>query len=371
MDVDADGSISWDEFRNFLRLLPAASARELFDTWTRASIDPGENARIPEDLPPAPRGQGQPPRPLASTLLAGGVAGGVSRVATAPLDRIKVILQAGTHAPAKTPSLLSTSGPSLASAPPPPRPSIPALARHIYRTEGVAAFFRGNGANCIKIVPESAVKFLAYDSLKHLVSQDPDRPGPAGRFIAGAAAGMISQGAVYPLEVAKTRLALAPAGMYRGIGGCLAAMWRAEGPRSLYRGLLPSMLGIIPYAGTDLAVYNTLRDAWVARHAHAGEAPGAWTIFACGAISSTCGQLVSYPLQVVRTRLQMQGLNADKSSSSSGGFLSLGRSIVRQEGVLGLYRGLGANFVKTIPSVGISYALFETVAKFLDANKTN
>ncbi len=68
--------------------------------------------------------------------------------------------------------------------------------------------------------------------------------------------------------------------------------------------LLPAMLGVIPYAGIDLAVYETLRTRFVAQHPD--QEPGAVTLLGYGALSSTCGQLASYPLALIRTRLQVR-----------------------------------------------------------------
>lgn len=58
------------------------------------------------------------------------------------------------------------------------------------------------------------------------------------------------------LQVLKTRLALGTTGQYRGMYDCLKQILRNEGGRALYRGLTPSLMGIIPYAGIDLAVYE-------------------------------------------------------------------------------------------------------------------
>ena len=60
---------------------------------------------------------------------------------------------------------------------------------------------------------------------------------------------------VFP-QVLKTRLALRKTGQYRGLLHAAVVIFKTEGPRSFYRGLFPSLLGIIPYAGIDLAVYE-------------------------------------------------------------------------------------------------------------------
>lgn len=69
-----------------------------------------------------------------------------------------------------------------------------------------------------------------------------------------------TQALVYPLDVVKTRLAASSAGDYNGIMHCLQHSVRKEGVGVLFKGLKPALLGIVPAAGVDLAVYNTLRD---------------------------------------------------------------------------------------------------------------
>jgi len=57
-------------------------------------------------------------------------------------------------------------------------------------------------------------------------------------------------------KVLKTRLALGRTGQYSGIAGCAKYIFRKEGLAAFYKGYVPNMLGIIPYAGIDLAVYE-------------------------------------------------------------------------------------------------------------------
>ncbi|VDO10218.1 unnamed protein product, partial [Haemonchus placei] len=71
-------------------------------------------------------------------------------------------------------------------------------------------------------------------------------------------------------------------------------------------GYVPNLLGIIPYAGIDLAIYETLKNFYVRNHKDSAE-PGVLALLACGTCSSTCGQLASYPLALIRTRLQARG----------------------------------------------------------------
>lgn len=141
----------------------------------------------------------------------------------------------------------------------------------------------------------------------------------------------------------------------------------AEGLRSFYRGYLPNLLGIIPYAGIDLAVYETLKRAYLKQHEKdkgrklpPNEAQ-VYILLSCGAISSSCGQLVSYPLALLRTKLQ--AMNGDSSYSMS----ILIRQIYDKEGIRGFYRGIVPNFMKVAPAVSISYVVYERTRRALGA----
>ncbi|KAL8425827.1 hypothetical protein Efla_004326 [Eimeria flavescens] len=279
-------------------------------------------------------------------LTSGAVAGAVSRTATAPLDRLKVMLQLQPsplplrhvarvimhqEATAKSATAGVTAAP--ASVVKGSRGSEPAAGRdrrqgqempqqqqqqqHRNRKatvpcsgsfsiksssssnnrsllRGWQGFFRGNLTNCLKVVPETAIKFYAYDLCKHALARRKQQhqlqqPQPQQmqqqplqhqqvlfqqeptlqlreRFVCGAAAGLCAQLLIYPMELVKTRLAAySPSCMYNGVLQCFKAIYQEGGVRRLYRGLGPSLLGIVPYAGIDLAVFETLKEAYIER----------------------------------------------------------------------------------------------------------
>lgn len=184
------------------------------------------------------------------------------------------------------------------------------------------------------------------------------------RFLAGSLAGITSQTIIYPMEVLKTRLTVRKTGEYNGVMDCVRGLYKANGVRAFYRGYVPNALGIIPYAGIDLCIYETLKKLYItkaeARNPNSKVDTPVTVMLMCGAISSTCGQLASYPLALVRTRLQANPHHVGDSSWSK----MLG-VILRKEGVRGLYRGLAPNFLKVAPAVSISYAVYEESRKAL------
>lgn len=266
-------------------------------------LDIGEDMNVPDDFTPNEMQTGKWWRHLA----AGGIAGAVSRTCTAPLDRLKVFLQVSVCRPvcaAANRSMYNNTSPRLQVQT--SRKGISESLVCMLKEGGVRSMWRGNGINVMKIAPETAIKFAAYEHVKRLIRQNENRQMSIyERFVAGACAGGISQTAIYPFEVLKTRLALRRTGQYTGIMDAASKIYVAEGARSFYRGYIPNILGIIPYAGIDLAVYETLKKKYL--NHHKTEQPSFWLLLACGSASSTLGQVCSYPLALVRTRLQAQG----------------------------------------------------------------
>ncbi|XP_072521915.1 calcium-binding mitochondrial carrier protein SCaMC-2-B isoform X1 [Salminus brasiliensis] len=336
MDKNGTMTIDWNEWRDYHLLHPADNIPEIILYWKHSTIfDVGESLMVPDEFTAEEKKTGMWWR----HLVAGGGAGAVSRTCTAPLDRLKVLMQ--VHA-SRSNTMCIAGGFS-----------------QMIREGGIRSLWRGNGMNVLKIAPESAIKFMAYEQIKRLIGSNQETLGILERLVAGSLAGAIAQSSIYPMEVLKTRLALGRTGQYTGIVGCAKHILQKEGMAAFYKGYIPNMLGIIPYAGIDLAVYETLKNSWLQRYATDSADPGVFVLLACGTMSSTCGQLASYPLALVRTRMQAQAaaMEGGPQMTMSGLF----RHIVRTEGAMGLYRGLAPNFMKVIPAVSISYVVYENL----------
>ncbi|XP_067340765.1 calcium-binding mitochondrial carrier protein SCaMC-2-B isoform X2 [Channa argus] len=333
MDKNGTMTIDWNEWRDYHLLHPADNIPEIILHWKHSTIlDVGESMIVPDEFTAEEKKSGMWWR----HLVAGGGAGAVSRTCTAPLDRLKVMMQ--VHA-SKNNSMHIAGG-----------------FGQMIREGGLRSLWRGNGINVIKIAPESAIKFMAYEQIKRLIGSNQETLGITERLVAGSLAGAIAQSSIYPMEVLKTRLALRKTGQYSGILDCAKQIFQKEGVAAFYKGYIPNMLGIIPYAGIDLAVYETLKNSWLQRFATDSADPGVFVLLACGTTSSTCGQLASYPLALVRTRMQAQATLEEGPQMNMTGLF---RHIIRTEGAAGLYRGLAPNFMKVIPSVSISYVVYE------------
>ncbi|PIN04735.1 putative mitochondrial carrier protein [Handroanthus impetiginosus] len=330
VDKDNNGIITFEEWRDFLLLYPhEATMENIYRYWERVYlVDIGEHAVIPEGIS----------RHVNATkyLIAGGVAGAASRTTTAPLDRLKVILQVQTSRAAIGPAIKS-----------------------IWKEGGILGFFRGNGINVVKVAPESAIKFYTYELLKSVIGNDNGDVGTLGRLASGGLAGAVAQTCIYPMDLVKTRLQtyVCEKGNVPSLGKLSKDIWLQEGPRALYRGLIPSLLGIIPYAGIDLTAYETLKDMSRKYILHDGE-PGPLVQLSCGTVSGALGATCVYPLQVVRTRMQAQRTY----NSMSDVFLRT----YKNEGFRGFYKGLFPNLLKVVPAASITYLVYEAMKKSLE-----
>uniref|UniRef100_A0A7N6AAN0 EF-hand domain-containing protein n=1 Tax=Anabas testudineus TaxID=64144 RepID=A0A7N6AAN0_ANATE len=343
--IDADGTmtVDWNEWREHFLFNPATNLQEIIRYWKHTTVlDIGDSLTIPDEFTEEEKTTGL----WWKQLTAGGMAGAVSRTGTAPLDRMKVFMQVCHQ---QKHGLIQADG-----------------FKQMLKEGGVMSLWRGNGINVLKIAPETAIKFMAYEQYKKLLASEPGKIQTHERFMAGSLAGATAQTAIYPMEVMKTRLTLRKTGQYSGMFDCAKKILKKEGVKAFYKGYVPNILGIIPYAGIDLAVYESLKNLWLSRYAKDTANPGVLVLLGCGTISSTCGQLASYPLALIRTRMQAQASLEGSEQQPMGRMV---KKIVEKEGFFGLYRGILPNFMKVIPAVSISYVVYEYMRSGLGIQK--
>uniref|UniRef100_A0A8C8FLM9 EF-hand domain-containing protein n=1 Tax=Oncorhynchus tshawytscha TaxID=74940 RepID=A0A8C8FLM9_ONCTS len=343
MDIDGTMMVDWNEWRDHFLFNPAHNLNEIIRYWKHSSVlDIGESIAIPDEFTEEEKISGG----WWKQLSAGAMAGAVSRTGTAPLDRVKVFMQVHSS---KSNRVTLLGG-----------------FKQMIKEGGMASLWRGNGVNVLKIAPETAIKFMAYEQYKKLLTPEGGKVQTHQRFMAGSLAGATAQSSIYPMEMMKTRLTLGKTGQYNGMFDCAKKILRKEGIKAFYKGYTPNMIGIIPYAGIDLAVYESLKNAWLSRYAKDTANPGILVLLGCGTISSTCGQLASYPLALLRTRMQAQATLEVSDKSTMTGLM---KGIMANEGFFGLYRGILPNFMKVIPAVSLSYVVYEYMKTGLGISK--
>eukprot|EP00812_Abedinium_dasypus_P001834 NODE_1221_length_1205_cov_244.528696.p1 GENE.NODE_1221_length_1205_cov_244.528696~~NODE_1221_length_1205_cov_244.528696.p1 ORF type:complete len:347 (+),score=57.67 NODE_1221_length_1205_cov_244.528696:152-1042(+) len=285
---------------------------------------------------------------------------------TAPADRVRALMQAGLGVPLRVPGTGRASASDFASF----RHNRPGGLRravsHIWRDGGWGGFFRGNGMNCLKIAPDAALQFTVSPAVTRLLSPGGDARGAplAARIAAGGVAGAVSTTLIYPLELVKMRVTVAAAGKYMRILDCVREMVASGRPGELaiarfYRGYSASLLGAVPYMGVKLGLYSSMCEEYRARHD--GACIDSWTDQLAAPAASFAGISIAYPLNLVRTKLQVQG--GGGRSLLYLGFLDCLHKTLHHEGWLGLYRGFIPNVMKALPAESILLQVQRRVAE--------
>ncbi|KAH7440260.1 hypothetical protein KP509_04G098700 [Ceratopteris richardii] len=209
-------------------------------------------------------------------------------------------------------------------------------------------FGRGNGINVLRVAPSKAIELFAYDTIKRALDRQilglHHFPVPTSS-IAGAAAGVCSTICTYPLELLKTRLTI-QRGVYENLIDGMINICQQEGPKELYRGLTPSLIGVVPYAATNYFAYDFLKRLYkkLTKHEQVGNLP----TLLIGSVAGAFASASTFPLEVARKQMQVGAL--------------AGRP---QQGPAGLYRGLGASCIKLVPAAGISFMCYEACKRLL------
>ncbi|KAF2306201.1 hypothetical protein P3X46_004925 [Hevea brasiliensis] len=290
-------------------------------------------------------------------LLSGGIAGAFSKTCTAPLARLTILFQVqGMHADVTALS----------------KASIWREASRIIHEEGFRAFWKGNLVTIAHRLPYSSVNFYAYERYKSLIhsvlgleKQRGSAPADlAVHFVAGGLSGITAASATYPLDLVRTRLAAQRNTIYyRGIGHAFHTICREEGFLGLYKGLGATLLGVGPSIAISFSVYESLRSLWLSQR------PNDSTVvvsLACGSLSGIASSTATFPLDLVRRRMQLEGAGGRKRVYTTGLFGTFGH-IIRNEGLKGLYRGILPEYYKVVPSVGIVFMTYETLKMLLSS----
>ncbi|KNG81339.1 thiamine pyrophosphate carrier 1 [Aspergillus nomiae NRRL 13137] len=256
-------------------------------------------------------------------VLAGGIAGLVSRFCVAPLDVVKIRLQLQIHSLSDPTSHQNIKGPVY-------KGTLPTI-RSIFREEGITGLWKGNIPAELMYVCYGAIQFAAYRTTTQALSQlDPYRlPPPAESFVAGARQAAQGTERVYASLYASVR-----------------DIARNEGPRGFFRGCSAAVGQIVPYMGFFFATYESLRPVMSGLH----DLPFGSGDAAAGVVASVLAKTGVFPLDLVRKRLQVQGPTRSKyvhrNIPEYQGVFNTMAMIVRTQGMRGLYRGLTVSLFK-------------------------
>lgn len=269
-----------------------------------------------------------------TNFLMGGVSAAISKTAVAPIERVKLLLQNQDSSKAIAESGKKYTG-------------IVNCFSRVAKEQGVWSFWRGNMANVIRYFPTQALNFAFKDFYKRTLCPYDKKKQPGmffvGNIASGGAAGASSLLFVYPLDFARTRLAVdVGAGGQREFNGlldCIMKIAKSDGPVGLYRGFGISVMGIIAYRGAYFGCYDTGKALIL------GKDSGFFAMWAFAQVVTTGAGIFSYPLDTVRRRLMMQSGRTGGEVQYTG-TIDCFRKIAAQEGTNAFFKGAGSNVLR-------------------------
>eukprot|EP00051_Salpingoeca_urceolata_P030947 m.9944 g.9944 ORF g.9944 m.9944 type:complete len:625 (-) comp3649_c0_seq1:19-1893(-) len=281
--------------------------------------------------------------PTTELLLSGAFAGLVGKTVTAPIDRVRILYQVN---PNRRFSLRAAGK----------------TGTTILRHTGVQGLWRGNGASLLRVIPYAAISFTAFDSYERFMSSQGLDSNVWTRLIAGAGAGCTSTAVTYPLDLVRAQMAAHwnKSPRYPSYSAAFHKIVQQEGVGALYRGITPTLIGVIPYAGLSFGAYETLKAqlrVWLKLEGPNAELP-VMTKLAAGAAAGLVAQSVTYPLHVIRRRMQVN----QSYSSIAQAFVH----IYRTEGLRqGLFKGVALTWLKSPLTVALSFTINDNLKIWL------
>ncbi|OKL56754.1 hypothetical protein UA08_07888 [Talaromyces atroroseus] len=302
--------------------------------------------------------------------VAGLTAGVVSTLTLHPLDLIKTRLQIDRISRSRVGGSLRIIG-------------------DIYKTEGgLPALYRGLTPNIIGNSTSWSLYFLFYGNIKDFLAQsrshstelhhDDDGKkhslGASQYFLASGTAGLLTSILTNPIWVIKTRMLSTGSrtpGAYPSFVAGASQILRTEGIPGFYRGLVPALFGV-SHGAFQFMAYEKLKSyrsrsrntfATTVTSTRRGENNvNNMELLLISSLSKVFAGCITYPYQVLRTRLQLQAYNADAPATATTtyrGVWDATRQIGVQEGIRGFYKGLGPNLLRVLPSTWVVFLVYE------------
>ncbi len=258
---------------------------------------------------------------MIENLLIGGIAGVISRTATAPLELYKIQRQN---------SYLQDSN-----------------IKNVIKKEGIRYLWKGNMTNSIRVFPQFAINYAIYEQCKnnifHNVTDSKMR-----HFFAGGIAGIGSMTMIYPLETIRTRLSLQ---MNKSHYSSPLEVARKLSLPQLYRGIGISILGFGPFSAFNFMFFNLYSDYFQQKIDPVGAK------LLAGGFAGMSSITLTYPTDLLRRHFQMADFNADVPKYN--GILHGFQSIIQKKGITGLYQGLIPTYIRIFPCLAIQFWCLE------------
>ncbi|KAE9453423.1 hypothetical protein C3L33_14631, partial [Rhododendron williamsianum] len=259
------------------------------------------------------------------------------------------------------------------------------ILRNVVASQGPLGLYRGMGAPLASVTFQNAMVFQIYAVLSRAFDSSTlttDPPSLKGVAIGGFGTGAIQSLILSPVELLKVRLQLQSAShektqlatthrgpvsvatqlvnTHRGPVSVARSIVRTEGLKGIYRGLTITVLRDAPAHGIYFSTYEYMREKLHPGCRTSGQ-ESFKTMLLAGGLAGVASWILSYPLDVVKTRLQAQ---SQSTSPKYGGIIDCFSKSVREEGYAVLWRGLGTALARAFIVNGAIFTAYETALRF-------
>lgn len=295
-------------------------------------------------------------------FIAGGLAGTVSSTLVQPLEVVKTQLQSSLQV-----RLLKSLN---------KRADPISICKEIWKRDGFRGFYKGLKPMVIGIIPSRAIYFWSYGKAKSVFNETfgASLDSPLTHLGSAFAAGITSNTITNPLWLVKTRyqiLADVNVGqrVYASYADVIKSIYQKEGLRGFYKGLTGSYIGCFE-GGIQWMLYEKLKQKIVEhkKNNESNKSPTAFEYSIAASIAKMTAIVMTYPHEVVRTRMREQAIN---NVFKYKGFINTLQIIAKEEGMHGLYGGLGLHLLRSVPNAAVMFVTFELVSNFLMDSKVS
>lgn len=183
-------------------------------------------------------------------------------------------------------------------------------------------------------------------------------------FIAGGAGGVSAVLVGHPFDLTKTRMQTAQPGMYTGAVDVVKKALAKDGPRGLYRGVVPPLLGVTPMFAVSFWAYDMSKVLILAATPNRKDSTlSTAEIATAGAMSAIPTTLVAAPVERAKVLLQVQGQGG--SSAQYKGVFDVLRHLYKEGGIRSVFRGSAATVIRDAPGCAAYFAAYEVTKKWL------
>jgi hypothetical protein len=174
-----------------------------------------------------------------------------------------------------------------------------------------------------------------------------------------------------PLEVIRTRLTLSNSLTtslsnnikYNGIIHCTSHIFRTEGLKGLFKGLLPAIVSGTPYVALQMTFYEQFKYVFPKEDDFSYHQSILWGLTS-GSLSALFAQSICYPMDTVRRRMATNGIGGiEKIYQSSYDCL---KKMMAKEGIKSFFKGYNANLLKALPTTAIQFTSYDIIKKYLN-----